>query len=127
MIGLLGSILKDGLGLVADSLKGKREVKKASDENTARLLRETTKANSAWEVAQLKQADKWARRFVLALFATPVVITVADPVRGKAIWENFSLVPVWFQGAFVAICFATWGLRQATTWADHKQKQGALS
>ena len=123
MFAIIAGLVKDGLGLLGDGLKNKREVNKAEAENTARLLRDAQSNNSRWEIAQLKQADKWSRRFVLVLFATPIIVTVTNPDRGKEIWENFNLVPTWFSASFVALCFATWGIRNLQQFAHFRMNK----
>ena len=124
MLGALIPLAQSAFGLLHDHIEGKRKTKQAEDENSARLLSDTNKANSAWERAQIKQADKWSRRFVLALITAPIIVTVFDPVRGGQIWNNLKLVPLWYQGLFVSIILATWGLRQYTTWQQYKMQNG---
>ena len=74
----------------------KLDVKLADLENRARLLRDTQKANSAWEIAQITQADKLARRFVLGAVSFPLIWGWFDPARANAYIEFISGIPEWY-------------------------------
>jgi hypothetical protein len=62
MIGIIGSILSPIIGGVRDYVSTGQEMKKAEQENRARLLRDKQSNNAEWEMATLTDKDKWLRR-----------------------------------------------------------------
>ena len=88
--------------------KHKREL--AIIDNEARLALSENEANSAWEMAQLQDKDKFLRWFSYSMFTAPILVTVISPEHGKQIFENLEHAPSWLVEVFIALNGAVWGL-----------------
>ena len=106
-------------GIVGDWLKNRRAEKQAESkrkiaviERQAEQARDKQAHDSQWELAQIREADKLSRRFVLLMVTAPVFVTVIWPEHGARIWTNLKLVPLWYAGMMSTIFLASWGIRK---------------
>lgn len=72
MIGLIAGLVKPLVGGVVDYVKTGQEIKKAEKENKARLMRDTASNNHEWEMASLRDKDRWLRRISFSMFSAPL-------------------------------------------------------
>ena len=98
------------------------DVKLADLENQARLLRDTQKANTTWETEQIRQADKFARRFLILALSSPFIVGWFAPERALAYFHFLSQAPTWYTGLFVSVTMAVFGLRKMLQWRDYKRQ-----
>ena len=80
MLGLLSGVLGPVVTGVKDYVMAQQDLKKAEAENKARLLRDTKSNNHEWEMANLRDKDKWLRRISFAVFTAPLVWAAFEPV-----------------------------------------------
>lgn len=99
----------------------KLDVKLADLENQARLLRDTQQANTSWETEQIKQADRWARRFLLASLWFPFYAWWVDPARAADYFKFVAEAPPWYTGLCVSATMAVFGLRKMLQWRQYKR------
>ena len=111
MIGIIGSILSPIIGGVRDYVQTGQEMKKADQENRARLLRDKQTNNAEWEMASLTDKDKWLRRCSFAMFAAPFFWALVDPAAVEQ-YFNIALaaMPEWYIQMFGAMVGGVWGI-----------------
>jgi hypothetical protein len=44
------------------------------------------------------------------LLNIPIIITCLSNIQGEALWNNLTLIPVWYAQMYVAVVFVIWGL-----------------
>ena len=88
-------------------------IKKAKNENTARLLESKESHNHAWEMESLTHNPASLRFFSFGLFSTPIIITVISPEHGAKIWANLEHVPDNFMTIFMIMIASIWGASEA--------------
>lgn len=104
-------------GPIGQFIKTKAETAQA--EQTARL--EMQKANIELikqqgsdavesEKNKLKATGEGFKFVTFVLINIPVIIVCFAPNRGKEIFENISLIPVWYAQLYVAIYCVIWGI-----------------
>ncbi len=104
-------LLSELVGVGRDWLKGKQAIKQAEQENTARLLADKESNNSAWEMANLQDKDKFLRWFSFVMFSSPFWIAIVSPEQVRDYFEvAINSVPVWWQQMFIAINGGVWGI-----------------
>ncbi len=111
MINLLGGVLGPVVSGVKDYVMAKQDMKKAEIENKARLLRDTKSNNHEWEMANLRDKDKWLRRVSFGIFMTPMIWAVFD---ANAVANYFQValhaMPQWYLEIFLTMCYEIWGV-----------------
>ncbi len=111
MINLLGGVLGPVVSGVKDYVMAKQDMKKAEIENKARLLRDTKSNNHEWEMANLRDKDKWLRRVSFGIFMTPMIWAVFD---ANAVANYFQValhaMPQWYLEIVFTMCSAIWGV-----------------
>jgi len=111
MIGIIGSILSPIINGVSSYVTTGQEMKKAEQENRARLLRDKQSNNAEWEMAALTDKDKWLRRFSFGMFAAPFFWALYDPTAVEQYFNvALSAMPEWYVQIFCSMCGAVWGL-----------------
>lgn len=111
LIGLGLGLIKDLFGGFSQIVKAKQDRELAALENQARLLRDEQSHNSAWEMASLRDADKWLRRISFAIFSFPIVYAAVNPT-GVAFYFNTALaaLPDWYVKTYMGIIGGIWGI-----------------
>ena len=111
MIGLIAGLVKPLVGGVVDYVKTGQEIKKAEKENKARLMRDTASNNHEWEMASLRDKDRWLRRISFSMFSAPFIWALVDPVGVETYFTiALSSVPEWWLELFGAMVGGVWGV-----------------
>lgn len=109
-------------GVVGKYIATKQEIEQKKQD--AQLARETAQLElikqqgiDAVESEKNKlQATSQGFKFVtFVLINIPVIVIVAFPSRGKEIFENFALIPVWYAQLYAAIYGIIWGIPVAAS------------
>ena len=109
MIGLIAGLVKPLVGGVVDYVKTGQEIKKAEKENKARLMRDTASNNHEWEMASLRDKDRWLRRISFSMFSAPFIWALFDPVGVETYFTiALSSVPEWWLELFGAMVGGVW-------------------
>lgn len=111
-------LIKGAVGIVTDLVQNRREVQKAEQdrklamlENQARLLRDEQSNNSAWEMAQLADSDKFLRRVCFFIFSIPFIYAMVDPTAVQDYFRiALSAIPEWYIKTYMGIIGAVWGI-----------------
>ena len=83
----------------------------AEAENTARLLRDDHNHNSSWEMASLRDKDKWLRRLSFAIFSAPFFWALVDPAGVRAYFSvALEAMPEWFVRTYMTMVGGIWGV-----------------
>ena len=92
-----------------DWLDGKREEKKADYKARA-------------EDAQLRKeyTDKFSRRFVLLVFAMPIIVAMFDAEYGTQMFEGLKVVPTEWMYTFLGIVTTIYGHKTIMDWKRAK-------
>ena len=111
MIGLIAGLARPLIGGAVDYFKTGQEIKKAEQENKARLLRDEKSNNHEWEMANLTDKDKWLRRISFTMFSGPFVWALFDPA-GVEQYFNIALsaMPEWYIQMYGAMVGGVWGI-----------------
>jgi hypothetical protein len=112
MIGLIVDSVKTVFGWLTEKSKAKHERTMAQLELEKRLLLETTKANSDWEIAQLNDKDKILRWASFLLFASPLLASFINPSWGERVQHAWHMLPDWQSNVLSGICLAVFGMRK---------------
>ena len=111
MLGLLSGVLGPVVNGVKDYVLSKQELKKAEVENKARLLRDKHSNNHEWEMANLRDKDKWLRRASFAIFMTPMIWAAFDPTAVQLYFQvALNAMPEWYLEIVFTMCSAIWGV-----------------
>jgi len=113
---LVGFLLGLGKDLV-DTWRKKKErqdrIEEAVTESKIRLAQSEQTHNQTWELAQINGQDKNLRRISFAVWSTPAVWAMFDPV---GIQESFSAalaaLPEWYVYGYLAMTGAIWGIAE---------------
>jgi len=88
------------------------DIKRAKNENKARLLRDTESNNTAWEMASITHTPTGLRYVSFGIIYLPIIVTVISPEHGARIWVNLGLVPEhWITGSLM-ILGSVWGFSE---------------
>ena len=111
MISLIAGLAKPLISGAVDYFKSGQEMKKAEQENRARLLRDEKSNNHEWEMANLTDKDKWLRRISFTMFSGPFVWALFDPV-GVEQYFNIALsaMPEWYIQVYAGMVGGVWGI-----------------
>ena len=111
MINLLGGVLGPVVNGVKDYMLAEQDMKKAEVENKARLLRDTKSNNHEWEMANLRDKDKWLRRISFAVFTAPLIWAGFDPVSVQAYFDvALKAMPEWYIQIVLSMVGGIWGI-----------------
>lgn len=111
MINLLGGVLGPVVSGVKDYMLAQQDMKKAEVENKARLLRDANSNNHEWEMASLRDKDKWLRRASFAIFMTPMIWAAFDPAAVQLYFQvALNAMPEWYLEIVFTMCSAIWGI-----------------
>lgn len=113
MFGVIAELIKIPLQGIVNHFKQKGEIKKAASENKARLLRDESTNNHAWEMAQLEGKDIWLRRLTFGILSFPVVMAWFDPDLVKEYFDvGLASMPEWYIYVYMGIIGAIWGISE---------------
>ena len=112
MLSLIVDSVKTVFGWIAEKSKAKHEKEMAVIELEKRLLLSKQQANSQWEIAQLKDKDKWLRRGAFLLFASPLIASLISPEWGVKIQAAWHTLPLWQSNVLSGICLGVFGMRK---------------
>lgn len=116
----IGQLIASLTAFLTTWLQGRQQLSQAKqqtilavEQNKVRLALDTEQANSAWEMAQLTDADKWIRRISFFMFSAPFVIAIFDP-NDIQHYFNVALasMPPWYIQTYMSITGAVWGISQ---------------
>ena len=111
MLGLLSGVLGPVVTGVKDYVLSKQELKKAEVENKARLLRDKHSNNHEWEMANLRDKDKWLRRISFAVFTAPLIWAAFDPIAVQAYFDvALKAMPEWYVQIVLSMVGGIWGI-----------------
>ena len=111
MLGLLGNVLGPVVSGVKDYVMAQQDLKKAEAENKARLLRDTKSNNHEWEMANLRDKDKWLRRISFAVFTAPLIWAGFDPIAVQAYFDvALKAMPEWYVQIVLSMVGGIWGI-----------------
>lgn len=90
-------------------MRHKRDI--AAIEANVKALDNAQTSLSYWETAQLKDKDKFLRRFSFLLMTTPVVYAIIDPDAVKYYFDvALASMPEWYLKLYVGVVGAVWGI-----------------
>ena len=93
--------------------KAKIDMHVAEIENKARLLRDEGSHNHEWEMASLKDKDKWLRRVSFAIFVWPITpIGVLFPETVAEYYTMLSFIPEWNLQIIMIMIGGVWGVSE---------------
>ena len=111
MLGLLSGVLGPVVTGVKDYVMAQQDLKKAEAENKARLLRDTKSNNHEWEMANLRDKDKWLRRISFAVFTAPLIWAGFDPIAVQAYFDvALKAMPEWYVQIVLSMVGGIWGI-----------------
>jgi len=111
MINILGGVLGPVVNGVKDYMLAEQDMKKAEVENKARLLRDTKSNNHEWEMANLRDKDKWLRRISFAVFTAPLIWAGFDPIAVQAYFDvALKAMPEWYIQIVLSMVGGIWGI-----------------
>ena len=111
MLGLLGNVLGPVVSGVKDYVMAQQDLKKAEVENKARLLRDKHSNNHEWEMANLRDKDKWLRRLSFAVFTAPLIWAAFDPIGVQAYFDvALKAMPEWYVQIVLSMVGGIWGI-----------------
>ena len=111
MLGLLSGVLGPVVSGVKDYVMAQQDLKKAEAENKARLLRDTKSNNHEWEMANLRDKDKWLRRISFAVFTAPLIWAGFDPIAVQAYFDvALKAMPEWYVQIVLSMVGGIWGI-----------------
>ncbi|OED34525.1 hypothetical protein AB832_07455 [Flavobacteriaceae bacterium (ex Bugula neritina AB1)] len=87
-------------------------VKKAKNENVARLLYDKESNNAAWEMASITHTPTGLRYVSFIIIYLPMIVTVISPSHGAEIWKNLELVPDYYMTGALMILGSIWGFSE---------------
>ncbi len=90
----------------------KMELEDAIQSRRVELIKAGLAADSTWELEQLRNSG-WKDEYVLGVISIPAVLcfTEAGALRVRAGFEALAATPLWYQGMFVSIFLAVFGIR----------------
>ncbi|OED34079.1 hypothetical protein AB832_08230 [Flavobacteriaceae bacterium (ex Bugula neritina AB1)] len=88
------------------------DIKKAKNENTARLLRDKESNNTAWEMASITHTPTGLRYISFAIIYLPIIVTIISPEYGAMIWVNMELVPEYWVTGSLMVLGSIWGFSE---------------
>lgn len=111
MIGILASLARTVIGGVTDHFKDKRAIKKAIVENKIRLAESTQEYNAQWELKALA-GKGWMDDVLFLAILAMYVYSAVDPEGAAKIFENWKVIPEWFQTVTMALVASIVGVRK---------------
>jgi hypothetical protein len=118
----LFSLLGNLISPLTTYLQNKGQLQQAAHElEMAQLSSATEQAkisattNVETLTAQLAATGPGFKDATFILVMLPVIITCIFPAHGKAIFDNISMIPQWYQVMIVSIISAIWGIRNVIT------------
>lgn len=124
MLTLVGGLLSNGLGIVADWFKHKREVNEAK--TTSRLRIEEIKVRAAekrategelsdirWTATMAEGTiTSWKDEYFAVVLSLPFICAMAGyPDVAQRAFEAFKTAPEWYQVSFLVAVGASFGVR----------------
>lgn len=113
VLGFLFGIGKEFVDIYRAKKERQNRVEEAVTANKVRLAESAQSHNEAWEMAQISGQDKNLRRVSFAVWSTPAVWAMFDPV---GIQESFSAalaaLPEWYVYGYLAMTGAIWGIAE---------------
>lgn len=114
----MGEIAALAIGLVKDWFNGRQKIQQAQQErelaalnNQARLLADKESYNSAWEMAALRDSDRWLKRISFVIFSAPFIFAIFDPTDVSNYFRiALSTIPGWYIKTYMGIIGSVWGI-----------------
>lgn len=100
------------LTAVTDLIGSWFRIKKAKNDNIARLLTDKESNNAAWEMASITYSPVGLRWVSFIIIYLPIIITVIYPEHGGRIWQNLTLVPEFYMNGALMILGGIWGFSE---------------
>lgn len=104
----LGSTLLSGL---VSYFKGKQDITKARQENTARQLRDVTANNHIWEMKQLDNSG-WKDDILFYFFISLFIWAGFYPEQAQKFFTNVDTMPDWFKQTWMWIVASVVGVKK---------------
>ena len=96
-------------------------IKKAKNENVARLLSDKESNNAAWEMASITHSPAGLRWVSFIIIYLPIIITIVSPDEGARIWANMALVPEYYMYGALMILGSIWGFSEVKSMGFFKR------
>lgn len=114
MISLILDGVKTVFGWMAEKSKAKHDREMAGIELDKRLLQSKQRANSQWEIAQLRDKDKLIRWCAFLLYASPLISTIISPELGARVMNGWHQLTTAQAYVLDAMCLSVFGIRKIT-------------
>lgn len=98
-------------GYFKEKTKAKHELEMASIKAKTEVVLSRERANSEWELAQLRDKDKFLRWAAFMLFASPLLAALINPEWGKYVQSAWHSLQDWQANALSGICLSVFGLK----------------
>lgn len=102
--------LKDWFSYKRDSAKAEQDYKLAVLQAQAQAAQQQAISDSDQLKSRLDATTQEFKQTTFWLLCVPVLFTMLFPTKAKIMWENFTLIPEWFQWLFMSVYSAIWGL-----------------
>lgn len=113
MLSIIGSLLSTAADGIVDHFKDQRAIKKAETENKIRLMQSEQSHNQDWEMASLRDKDKWLRRISFAIFIWPITpIAAIAPSWILKYYEALEAIPEWNLQLIMIMIGGIWGVAE---------------
>lgn len=89
-----------------------KDLKLAEVEAKKKIMLSDTQANTAWELAQLSDKDKYLRWAAFLLFSSPLIACLISPEWGVRVKEAWGQLPEWQANVLSGMCLAVFGLKK---------------
>ena len=104
-------------GTLTQIFTSKAQAAKAQSDNDLQVKLEQIKLSSAQaqanvqaQVNQLNATSQNFKLFSYILLTIPIIVVLIAPNRGKDLFNNLGLIPVWYAQLYVAVTAVIWGL-----------------
>ena len=109
--GPLGTYLKTQ----SQKVQAKADLDLQIEKDKLDLSKAMAEAQVTSEANKLNATSQGFKTFSYALLTLPIIITCILPAYGRVIFDNLSVVPVWYAQIYVAVVCVIWGLPVAAS------------
>lgn len=107
----IAALIGQGFKQYQDRKIAEHEVIKAQLEAQRQLAMEKERAALELGREQIKATSSWFKHITFIMWFGPFILTTFLPEHGKAIFENWQVMPEWYAQSCVAIMFIIWGVQ----------------
>ena len=112
----IAAVVKTIASGIFANIKAKQSLKAAVVTRKLEMIADTENYNQQWELAALKDSDRWIKRASYLLLSAPLITAIFMPAQTQEyITHVFNTLPGWYTASYMGMLSSIWGVKSLQT------------